>query len=46
MMGAASAVRHDVIMPGAARQRIAQALAMLRGKTGEMPGCKYDDLSE
>jgi acetyl-CoA carboxylase carboxyltransferase component len=28
----------DVIMPQATRPRIARALAMLRGKTVEMPG--------
>ena len=34
----------DVIMPNATRPRIAQALAMLRGKTVEMPGRKHDNL--
>ena len=34
----------DVIMPSATRPRIARALAMLRGKTVEMPGRKHDNL--
>ena len=35
----------DVIMPHpAARKRIARALAMLKGKTVEMPARKHDDL--
>ena len=34
----------DVIMPHATRPRIARALAMLRGKTVEMPGRKHDNL--
>jgi len=34
----------DVIMPPATRPRIARALAMLRGKTVEMPGRKHDNL--
>jgi propionyl-CoA carboxylase beta chain len=34
----------DVIMPHATRSRIALALAMLRGKTVEMPGRKHDNL--
>jgi len=34
----------DVIMPQATRPRIARALAMLRGKTVEMPGRKHDNL--
>jgi len=34
----------DVIMPHATRSRIARALAMLRGKTVEMPGRKHDNL--
>jgi len=34
----------DVIMPHATRPRIAQALAMLRGKTVEMPDRKHDNL--
>jgi propionyl-CoA carboxylase beta chain len=34
----------DVIMPRATRPRIARALAMLRGKTVEMPGRKHDNL--
>jgi propionyl-CoA carboxylase beta chain len=33
----------DVIMPQATRPRIARALAMLRGKTAEMPGRKHDN---
>ncbi|MGD0025989.1 MAG: hypothetical protein ABSC37_15470 [Xanthobacteraceae bacterium] len=33
-----------VIMPHAPRPRIARALAMLRGKTVEMPGRKHDNL--
>jgi propionyl-CoA carboxylase beta chain len=33
-----------VIMPQATRPRIARALAMLRGKTVEMPGRKHDNL--
>jgi propionyl-CoA carboxylase beta chain len=34
----------DVIMPHATRPRIARALALLRGKTVEMPGRKHDNL--
>jgi propionyl-CoA carboxylase beta chain len=34
----------DVIMPRATRPRIVRALAMLRGKTVEMPGRKHDNL--
>ena len=34
----------DVIMPQATRPRIARALAMLRGKTVEMPGRKHGNL--
>jgi propionyl-CoA carboxylase beta chain len=34
----------DVIMPHATRPRIARSLAMLRGKTVEMPGRKHDNL--
>ena len=34
----------DVILPHATRPRIARALAMLRGKTVEMPGRKHDNL--
>ena len=34
----------DVIMPRATRARVAQALAMLRGKRVEMPGRKHDNL--
>jgi propionyl-CoA carboxylase beta chain len=34
----------DVIMPHATRPRIARALAMLRGKTVEVPGRKHDNL--
>jgi propionyl-CoA carboxylase beta chain len=34
----------DVIMPSATRPRIARALAMLRGKTVEIPGRKHDNL--
>jgi propionyl-CoA carboxylase beta chain len=34
----------DVIMPHATRSRIAGALAMLRGKTVEMPARKHDNL--
>jgi propionyl-CoA carboxylase beta chain len=34
----------DVIMPHATRPRIARALAMLRGKTVELPGRKHDNL--
>ncbi len=34
----------DVIMPHATRPRIARALAMLRGKTVEIPGRKHDNL--
>ncbi len=34
----------DGIMPHALRPRIARALAMLRGKTVEMPGRKHDNL--
>ncbi len=34
----------NVIMPHATRSRIARALAMLRGKTVEMPGRKRDNL--
>jgi propionyl-CoA carboxylase beta chain len=34
----------DVIMPHATRPRIARALAMLCGKTVEMPGRKHDNL--
>jgi len=34
----------DVIKPHATRPRIAHALAMLRGKTVEMPGRKHDNL--
>jgi len=34
----------DVIMPRATRPRIAKALAMLRGKTVELPGRKHDNL--
>ena len=34
----------DVIMPHATRSRIARALAMLRGKTVEMPPRKHDNL--
>jgi propionyl-CoA carboxylase beta chain len=35
---------NDVIMPPAARPRLARALAMLRGKTVELPGRKHDNL--
>ena len=34
----------DVIFPRATRPRLARALAMLRGKTVEMPGRKHDNL--
>jgi propionyl-CoA carboxylase beta chain len=34
----------DVIMPHATRPRLARALALLRGKTVEMPGRKHDNL--
>jgi propionyl-CoA carboxylase beta chain len=34
----------DVIMPHSTRQRIARALAMLRGKRVEMPARKHDNL--
>jgi propionyl-CoA carboxylase beta chain len=34
----------DVIMPRATRRRIARALAMLKGKTVEMPKRKHDNL--
>jgi len=34
----------DVILPHATRPRIARALAMLRGKTVDMPGRKHDNL--
>src|SRR5579859_4906296 len=34
----------DVIMPRATRPRLARALAMLRGKTVELPGRKHDNL--
>ncbi len=34
----------DVIMPHATHTRIARALAMLRGKTVEMPGRQHDNL--
>ena len=34
----------DVIMPHATRPRIARALALLRGKTVEMPGRKHENL--
>ena len=34
----------DVIMPHATRPRLARALAMLRGKTVEMPARKHDNL--
>src|SRR5207244_7484542 len=34
----------DVIMPRTTRRRIARALAMLKGKTVEMPGRKHDNL--
>src|SRR4051795_12811206 len=34
----------DVIMPHSTRKRIARALAMLRGKTVEMPKRKHDNL--
>src|SRR6187551_1748661 len=34
----------DVIMPRATRRRIARALAMLKGKTVEMPERKHDNL--
>ena len=34
----------EVIMPHATRRRVARALAMLRGKTVEMPGRKHDNL--
>jgi propionyl-CoA carboxylase beta chain len=34
----------EVIMPHAARRRVARALAMLRGKTVEMPPRKHDNL--
>jgi propionyl-CoA carboxylase beta chain len=34
----------DVIMPHATRPRIARALAMLRGKTVELPPRKHDNL--
>jgi propionyl-CoA carboxylase beta chain len=34
----------DVIMPSTTRPRIARSLAMLRGKTVEMPGRKHDNL--
>ncbi len=34
----------DVIKPSTTRPRIARALAMLRGKTVEMPGRKHDNL--
>jgi propionyl-CoA carboxylase beta chain len=34
----------DVIMPHSTRRRIARALAMLKGKTVEMPKRKHDNL--
>ncbi len=34
----------EVIMPSTTRRRVARALAMLRGKTVEMPGRKHDNL--
>ena len=34
----------EVIMPHATRWRVARALAMLRGKSVEMPGRKHDNL--
>ena len=34
----------EVIMPHATRRRVARALAMLRGKTVEMPPRKHDNL--
>jgi propionyl-CoA carboxylase beta chain len=34
----------DVIMPRSTRRRIARALAMLKGKTAEMPKRKHDNL--
>jgi propionyl-CoA carboxylase beta chain len=34
----------EVIMPRATRRRVARALAMLRGKTVEMPPRKHDNL--
>ena len=34
----------EVIMPHSTRRRVARALAMLRGKTVEMPGRKHDNL--
>jgi propionyl-CoA carboxylase beta chain len=34
----------DVIMPHSTRRRLARALAMLKGKTVEMPGRKHDNL--
>ncbi len=34
----------DAIMPHATRARVARALAMLRGKTVELPGRRHDNL--
>ena len=34
----------EVIMPSTTRRRVARALAMLRGKTVEIPGRKHDNL--
>ena len=42
--GAAERGTIDDVMPHATRPRIARALAMLRGKTVEMPGRKHDNL--
>jgi len=34
----------EVVMPHATRKRIARALAMLRGKTVELPARKHDNV--
>jgi propionyl-CoA carboxylase beta chain len=44
IQGAERGYIDEVIMPQATRPRIACALAMLRGKTVEMPGRKHDNL--
>jgi propionyl-CoA carboxylase beta chain len=44
IQGAERGYIDDVITPQATGPRIARALAMLRGKTVEMPGRKHDIL--
>jgi propionyl-CoA carboxylase beta chain len=44
IQGAERGYIDDVIMPQATHPRVVWVLAMLRGKTVEMPGRKHDNL--